>query len=251
MKKVFYCCLSVGLGLTGSGACAQSIKADSSAVTAAISSLSQRYSDGLRYESRLYNGPEYVSTVRSYIKGHAFLASADPQPATVEYGGAMYTGIALRYDLLRDLLVVKAPLGALDMQLVSERVTRFTLDDRQFVRLVVDSASASPVRTGFYEVLLDGPVQVLAARRKNMQQRSTATGMEGEITQKDSYFIGKGTRYYGVDNAKTVLVLFPQNKAALRKYIRTEKLKFGKTSREASLVELARYQATLPPAPGQ
>ena len=247
MKKSLVVCIGILLFLLSNRALGQAGNADSSAVNAAVSGLRQRYTAAVgRAESRLYNGPEYVSQVEAYLNGHPFFESAQAQNATITYGGATYVGVPLRYDLMLDLLVINAPRGDLDMQLINEKVTGFTVNNHSFIRLVADSVSGSPIRTGFYELLVDGPVQVLTARKKSKQKRSTAQGMVGEITQKNEFFIYKDRRYSPANSARQVLALFPEHKAALRKFVRTEKLKFREASRETDLIDLVRYQATLP-----
>jgi len=246
IRRVTTILYGLGAGLLGTPALGQAVVSpDSSARLAAAGSLRQHYAQTLRYESRLYDGPEYVSTVRHYVVGHPFFGSAEPQPATIEYGGATYPGVSLRYDLLHDQLVLPAPQGGLHLRLVNENVTRFQVGGHTFIRLAGTDSAGVLARPGFYDLLVDGPVQLLALRRKDLQERSTAGGMEGEITQKDEFFIYRGRRYYPAAKAGAVLALFPENKAALRKYIRAQKLKFSPARREEALVALIRYQATL------
>lgn len=244
MKNVLISSVCALLLLVTGRSLAQTVSIDSGA-TATL--LNQRYVQALGYESRLYNGPEYVNYVRNYINGHQFFETATEQEATVVYGGATYVGVPLRYDLIRDELVLKAPLGALSMQLVNEQVSRFTLDEHTFIRLVADSSSNSPVSTGYYDLLVDGPVRVLVSRRKGIQERSTSDGMTGEVTQKNELFISKDNHYYRVSKAKSVLALFPEHKGELRKFIRTKKLKFSAARRENAIADLVRYAATLAP----
>jgi hypothetical protein len=220
-----------------------------------MSSLRQHYTRARGAESRLYNGPEYVDYVKRHINGHQFLGPNELQLATVEYGGAIYERVPLRYDLVKDKLVVQWPMGMVDLALVNDNVRRFAIGPRHFVRLVAvplsspDSAGNGLARTGFYELLVDGPVQMLALRRKELQERAVAGRLEGSITQKNEFFICKEQRYYKVAKAGAVLAVFPESKVALRKYVRSEKLKFGEAYREASLLALMRYHATLAAAP--
>lgn len=234
------------LGL-GQRAQAQQAVADSSLLAAARHRLQQEYARGLGYALELYNGPEYLSDLPRNTQGHPFFSSRQAQPATITYGGYSYAGVPLRYDLLRKQLVLTAPGGGRDLTLVNEEVTRFTLGGHSFVRLVVDSSS-SAVRTGFYEVLVDGPVRLLAAHHKALQKRSTAEGVESEITTRDDYFLVQSQRYYPVAKAADVLRLFPQHKAALRQFASDNHLNFKPEGRALALVELVRYQATLAPA---
>ena len=249
MKKILVWSVLVLLLSIGSHALGQTTSADSSLSASAFNSLSQHYTSALRYESGLYNGPEYVNYVKPYLKGHPFFESAEAREATVEYGGSSYIGVPLRYDLMLGQLAVQAPSGALALRLVNERVARFTLGGHTFVRLVANPTNPT-LSTGFYELLVDGPVQVLAARKKGIQERSTSDGMVGEINQRNEFFIRKANHYYPVSKASSVLRLFPENKAALRKHIGAQKLKFNKVRFEEAIVELVRYHASITsPAP--
>ncbi|GAB3231374.1 hypothetical protein GCM10027346_17800 [Hymenobacter seoulensis] len=236
----------VGLAVAGRPGWAQTARPDSSLQTDAGNSLRQHYTQGLGYESGLYTGPEYVNYVKRYIVGHPFLGAGTPQEGTLDYAGFTYLGLPLRYDLVLDQVVLKSPSGGLDMSLVNEKVSRFTIGPHTFIRLAfTDSATAAGMRTGFYELLADGPVRLLALRRKEIQERAATDGMEGHIDQKNKFFINTRGQYYEVSKAKTVVTLFPEKKADLRKYIRSQHLTFSKATREKSLVTLARYISTL------
>jgi hypothetical protein len=223
---------------------------DSSLVAAATHTLAQRYAAGLGYESGLYNGPLYTDYVRAGTQGHRFFGTSAPQSASLTYGGRPYEGVPLRYDLIRDQLVLTAPTGSQEMTLVSELVSGFVLDGHVFTRLEVDSSAGAPVRTGFYEVLVEGPARLVAAHHKTLQRRSSAGRVESEITASDAYFVEKNRRYYAVEKAGALLSLFPEHKAALRQYSRTNHLSFRPDARAQALAALVRYEATLA-SPGQ
>ncbi|WP_375416495.1 hypothetical protein [uncultured Hymenobacter sp.] len=247
MKNRLLCSIFTS-ALLGLGGRAHGQATDSSAWATAASTLRQRYAAGLRYDSRLYDGPEYVNYVKGYVRGHPFFESAEEQEATIVYGGATYVGVPLRYDLLRGQLVLAHPPSGQQLRLVNEKVARFRLGGHTFIRLVADSnAQESVIRTGFYDLLVEGRTQLLAFRRKSAQARNTAEGREGEISQKNEFFLQAEGRYYSVTSAKQVLRLLPADKAALRQFSRAQKLKFSEASREQSLVALLRYYDSLPP----
>jgi len=227
-------------------ACAQQPAADTSQTV--LASLQQRYTATQGYNLRLYNGPEYVNYVRRYVKGHQFFGTDELQPATIDYDGATYPGIPLRYDLVRGQAVLKAPLGALDLRLVNEHLTRFTLAGHTFVRLLPTANNGLPAAIEFYDLLLDGSTPVLVARSKKVLESMTPEGARGEVVERNEVFIGKAGHYYLVSKASAVLRLFPENKAALRKYVKDKALKFNLQNRESSINELMRYQRTLAPA---
>jgi hypothetical protein len=237
--------LLAGLNLLCQHAAGQASRPDSSLVAAAIYRLGQRYTTAIGSESRLYNGPEYVDYVLPGTQGHRFFGTAEARPASISYAGHTYTGVPLRYDLVRGQLVVLAPGSGLALQLLNERVAGFSLDGHSFIRLVTDSSGNSPVRTGFYDLLVDGPVQLLASHHKTLERRAGERSVESEITARDTYFLHKDQHYYPLAKATELFRLFPKDKAALRQFSKDNKLSFRAEAREQSLSALVRYQATL------
>lgn len=238
--------LVLGLGRPAFGQSAPPLaRPDSSLVATAARSLGQQYATGLGYEAGIYNGPLYTDYVRAGTEGHRFFGSAAPQAASLTYAGQAYASVPLRYDLIRDQLVLTAPTGNQEMTLVNELVSGFVLDEHAFTRLTVDSSTSSPVRTGFYEVLVAGPVRLLAAHHKSLQKRSSGGRVESEITASDAYFLEKNRQYYAVEKAGAVWQLFPEHKAALRQYTRTNHLSFRPEARAQALAALVRYEAIL------
>ncbi|UOR05905.1 hypothetical protein MUN82_02110 [Hymenobacter aerilatus] len=221
---------------------AQVASADTSA-RVAEASLRQQYERALRNEWSLYNGPEYVDYVRRNTKGHRFFGSPDEQLATVTYGGTTYAKIPLRYDLVRQQLVLRPYQDDHQIQLVDELVEQFSIGGHTFVRL----GAEAPGRGRFYDVLVEGPVSVLASHHKNYSVRTAATAIEGEITAATDYYIRKEGVYHSVKKAKDVVRLFPEHRAALRSYLQANKV----AGREQAIVALVRYQAGLPTASSQ
>lgn len=241
MKTLLLCGLGALLGLP---ALAQPAASDTS-LLAATNGLRQQYARALRDESSLYSGPVYVNYVRPGTLGHRFFDSNEPQAATITYSGVTYSGVAARYDLVRDQVVLSAQGNTLDLSLVNERVARFTLGGHTFVRVVGDSATGLPERPAFYELLVPGPVRVLAAYRKKYVEGLEASHVVSDITARTDYFIQKDGRCYAASKIGDVLRLFPQQRAALRSYAQANSLQFDEAGRAAALVALVRYQATL------
>jgi len=215
---------------------AQTVAADTSA-RAAASGLRQQHSQSLRNAWSLYNGPEYVDYIRSNTNGHRFFAAKDEQLATITYGGITYDNVLLRYDLVREQLVLKPYQDDLQIILVNELVERFSIGEHTFVRL----GSDAPGRATFYDVLVDGPVQALAAHYKKYTEHTTLTTIEGEITATTNYYLRKDGRYYPIKKPKDVVRLFPEHRAALRSYLEKNK----DVAQEQALVAVVRYHAEL------
>ncbi|MBO0359221.1 hypothetical protein J0X19_14765 [Hymenobacter sp. BT186] len=237
MKRlVLFVVGSISLVSFGHQARAQRAPADTSASVAA-GGLQRQYNQLVRNAWSLYNGPEYIDYVRSNTNGHRFFGTKDEQLATVTYAGTTYANVLLRYDLIRGQLVLKPYQDDFQIQLVNELVERFSIGGHTFVRLGADA----PGRAAFYDVLVDGPVQALAAHYKKYTEHTTVTTIEGEITATTTYYLHKDGQYYPIKKPKDVVRLFPEHRAALRSYLQ----KNNEPEPEQAFIALVRYQAEL------
>ena len=223
---------------------------DPDMVTAALKKATDLYTQSIDSESHLYHGLEYVDYDKPYLEGHQFYRTNTEAEATVVYDGAQYTQVPLLYDLVLDQVIIEHPESAYRMSLISEKVKSFSYLKHTFIRLEQDTLSDSPIRAGFYDLLVAGNASVLARRTKNIQERASQGGMEGEFHDKISYFIQKDNRYYSVSGKKSLLNLFPDQKKDLQKYVSSNKLNFRK-NREAALVQLMQHYNTLPATAAQ
>jgi len=244
MKALFYCFALAGI-LGYNQAAGQATPPDSANTLLAIKNLSERYNQALEDEKHIFNGKEYISPDKYYLKGHPFFQSSEEQDGDVYYDNFLYTNIPLLYDVTLDQIVLPAPAGSLLFKLENQKVASFKVHGHTFIRLVTDSVAQSAIRTGFYDVLVDGKTKALAKRIKEPAEDITERGMEGSFLVKDKFFVFKNERYFPVSTKKSLLKIFAENKKELQKFIRSQRLSFKKENREASLVKLVQYYNNL------
>ncbi|AIZ62934.1 hypothetical protein PK28_03170 [Hymenobacter sp. DG25B] len=244
---LFLFLLAFGVSLAARG---QVPHPDSTFLTAAARQLTHHYEAMRQDQSQLYHGKEYVDYTRYYRKseGHQFFESNKPQLGSVAYWGHSYPNVPLLYDIRLDQLVLQQPATALFLHLVEEKVAGFTVGTHRFVRLENQPGAPHAVATGFYEVLLDGPVRVLAKRRKEMKEQSDQKIYYPVFRVIDQLYVQMGNAYYPVSQLAPVLRIFPDQRKELQKFSRSQKLRFKKATREADLVRLIRYYQSLPAA---
>ena len=244
---VFYVyCASCSLMATA--AFGQASPADSTFLAAATQQVQQRYADAITDQSQLYEGSEYVDYKRYYqeVKGHQFFDKSSPAAGSLIYKGHLFAGVPLLYDVRFDQIITQHPTNSFMLKLVSEQVTSFTLaGDHRFIRIAHDTTSKSSIPTGYYEVLLDNQVKLLAKRRKRIQEQPSQGAVNAEFTTIDRYYLQVGPEFYPVKGKSSVLGIFPEQRKALQKFVRDNKLTFAKSQREADLLALTRYYSTL------
>ena len=211
----------------------------------------QAYARSFRAHPQLFNGPEYVDYTLRYRQrtGHQWLLTPEMQTGTVHYNGRAFDAVQLNYDVVRDQLVLPQPTSPLLLRLVNEKVRSFDLGDRHFVRLVADSTTAGVLRTGYYELLTEGPVRVLARRAKRQQELLRQGGIDVSFSVVDRLFIHKDGTYFPVRRKGAALRLLADQPGPVKQFVRDHKLRFQKAQFEADLVQLVRYYASLTPGP--
>lgn len=217
-------------------------------LSASVAAAQKQYEASFVSHSQLYSGPEYLDYAKRYSKqeGHQFYAWPTQQPGSVYYNDHLFSDVRLVYDIVLDQVVTSPPGSPLTLRFVNENVRYFTINDKRFVRLVADSASSRIIRTGYYELLLDAPVQVLAKRTKRTQERLVQQQRHVEFTSKDRLLLKKGSTYYPIKGKAAAMRLFADRAPEMQAYLKEKKLSFKKEAFEASLVLLARHYSELP-----
>jgi hypothetical protein len=213
----------------------QGAAADSSFRSQAIRYAHTRYVRSTSDQARLYNGAEYVGHLPT-IKGHPF-ADSLWRTGSITYDGVTYQNIRLLYDVVDDVVIVPHSDSVYRIQLQSIKINRFSIPNRNFIRIVRDTAHNVGLRTGFYEQLYDGRSKVLVKRVKTIKTELVQNSVKEEYLSEYSYYIGKNGLFYPVKSKRSVLNLFADQKKPLRKYIRENRIKFGRY-RESAIVKL-------------
>ena len=203
------------------------------------------YQSATLYSPHLYNGPRY-HIYDSRSKEHQFFESEDWQPGSVLYDGQSYRNISLLYDIFKSYVVVRHPERAGLVQLQSERVRAFTVADKHFVRIEKSEEKGIDVPTGFYQVLYNGKTQVLARRVKERQEQIENNKITVYFPPKDFFYIKKDGVYHLIRSKKAALALFDDQKNALRKSLRENRINYRK-SRDLALIQMATQYDKLRP----
>ncbi|GAA4500609.1 hypothetical protein GCM10023172_21110 [Hymenobacter ginsengisoli] len=194
----------------------------------------------------LFNGSEYVDYSKPGSIGHQFFLDANPQMGTIVYRQGSFQDVLLRYDLLLDQVVMTYPGQTAVVTLVPDFISSFTLGSHQFARIRADSTTSRIMPTGFYEVLLPGPVSLLARHTKRVEQTYVQQNLRFEYRQADQLLVRTASGAAEVSSLKDMLALLPAHKAEAQRYARQHKLRFRAAQREASALEVLRYYNTLP-----
>jgi hypothetical protein len=242
--KTLYTLLLLGLDsfllFTSCFAQGKSAQADTSHQASAVGHAVSVYHQAMSQQAHLFNGSEYLD-YNQPKRGHQFFKTREWEDGTITYDGIVYPKLPMLYDLVKDLVVIghfDETGTSLNIRLNKERVQRFTLQGHTFVRIVGDSSNSTSVAAGFYDLLYDGQVKVLAKRQKKYQQSVEDRHVILVFSSKDRYYIRVGDQYHLVKSKGSALKVFQEHRKELVRYLRQHKHNFS-DDRELALVALA------------
>jgi hypothetical protein len=204
----------------------------------AVKNLVEIYKHAAGDQTRLYNGSQYNGYYFSFTNGHAFFKYDKPGNGSVLYDGVLYENTALQFDEVQDVLIADSTRR---IQLINDRVERFSLFDNNFVRLVKDTSSAaSPIKTGFYNILYEGKHSLLKKEEKFIREEISTGELLRYIETHTFYYLKKDNVYLPLRSRKAILSIFADKKKELRQYTRKNKLSY-KRGRDEMLAKLTAY----------
>jgi len=218
---------------------AQSSSDDSLSLVKSINNALTIYYQSAGDQSRLYNGTEYTGYPFSFVEGSPFFLTSQPQRGSIIYDGVEYRDIDLQYDELSGLVILHDENHRI--QLSNDRISRFTIGNYPFIRIVNDSLNPAIPATGFYNILYEGNLTVLKKEIKSIRQiYSYSQEITRVIDVKMNYYFRKNNEYTVIKSQKELLNFFGDRKKDIQQYIKNNKLSFKKDP-DNLLVKVAVY----------
>lgn len=222
-------------------ACCQSTTPDTLFVSKAALHAREIYTAGIGTGAHLFNGIQFKElNLHSYDRGYPYFLSDDWVDGSIFYDGQSYHDVAILYDVTRDKIIIDHAFSHFSIELINEKVKSFSISSHTFIRLVKDTLRDSPIRTGYYDLLYNGNVKVYAKRRKEIREIIESRTLIRSFDEIDQFMIYKNGHYHSVKGRVSVLKVFSDRKASVRKFLNKSKMNF-RANREQALAESARF----------
>ena len=231
-----------GAPLAGFG---QSSATDSTRLVASIKSASSHYTAAISNNSELFNGPEYIfyNKALQKTKGHPFFETDQTQQGSVLYNGASFSDVPLLYDIKLDQLITFYPVSLLKIQLITPSVGSFSINNHSFICL--PEIKETNFTAGFYELLASGKASIIARRVKETEKSIQGGQVEYSFIERDKYYIRHNEKTYLISSGADIIRLFPEQRKELQKFVKSNRLRFKKNSREKDMIQLISYYNAL------
>jgi hypothetical protein len=190
-----------------------------------------------------YMGRPLMLTQYTDVKGSPFLYDEWKEGFVEMQSGKAFSGVKLKYDQVEDELMFLNSKG--EELLFVEPVVKFELNKRHFHKGYTATDGTPP--TAFYEVLVNGPVQLLKRISKKVYEEvpySSATKVRSIIAT-EAYYVSVAEDASLIKikkDKKSLLQALPGKKIELEQYVKDQLLDLRQ---EAHMVILMNYYNTL------
>ena len=200
--------------------------------------VAQNYIPSASNFARLYVGqvePQYQMSLLHDIP--YYNGSTNMYKGRICYYGDVYDNVQLRYDQLKQFVVVLSPVGNVFCLPEQEHIEWFELDGHRYVHDPEDASRYSAL-------LCDGSTNGIRLYHSVWKVYSGEDTFGGKkylkvLSTKEQYtLITNNGEIYHVKNASDVASLFPEQKAKIKQIAKQDRLSFSKNKREQSLIKL-------------
>lgn len=222
---------------------AQGTASDSSFYQKALVNTMAVYHQSFGDQSALYNGSRYGEYLYKFKEGDPYFYSPAPVAGTVIYDGIKYDNILMRYDEIRDELIINDQGNRI--QLLKEKVQYFNLYTADFIHIKKDSLVNNFISSGFYNLLYKGKICLLKKEIKTSRDElSIGTELQISIERNDYYYIKKDNKFYPIKNKGNLFNVFEDKKSEVQQFIKANDLSF-KRDRQNMLTKTTAYYDSL------
>lgn len=205
------------------------------AVNNAVSLYHQSSGD----QAGIYNGSQYGGYNFHFKEGHPYFNADQFTMGTIMYDGVLYDSVMLLFDEIMEVVVMQNVV--IRVQLITDKISGFEINNNHFIRIVKDSNSAALINTGFYNRLYEGNITLLKKEVKTIREQiSNIDGLQRFVDTKNHYYIKEANKYHVIKRKKDLLALFGSRKKQVQQYIKENHLSYRK-DRDNTLIKVTAY----------
>ena len=181
-------------------------------------------------EASIYSGILH-NRYSSDINGIAYYNSEDWQRGEVIYEGVLYKSVLMKYDLVKDqLIVISNDTSGVSIGLFSPRVKQFAFSGSTFIR--IDNNNAGIIQSGFYRQLTIGKVTALARVKKIISEKIIDNRIVRYFEVNIKYYVFKEGKYFYIQNKNDLFNVLKDHKKEVQALMKKNKFNYRKKPEE-------------------
>jgi hypothetical protein len=222
---------------------AQIRNSDSTLLLKSVQQQKATFQEYVNVNAPLYNGTSYIKYWNKVI-GHPYFISDQFQNADINYQNYYYYNIPLKYDLVKNQLVILNASKEFEMTLINDHISEFKISSHFFIKINIDSSHAYNPGPGFYELVYPGRSAVIIKYQKRVEASLKAEDNTSSFAAYSNYYVFSKNEYHEISSISDFFNIHKDYRSVLKKYMRKEKSNFSKDPAKA-LILLASYFDTV------
>jgi hypothetical protein len=211
-----------------------------SALNNAKEGIATLYYEAVQAQSLLYNGREYVDSYENRnLEGHVYFLSNDWQSGNICYNNLFYTNVLLKYNLVTDKLILQSPRTTNDIELISEKISYFTIGEHRFVNLSSIPVIQNSLKVQFVNLIYSGQTSVFQVYEKKVQSEESSLNVLLKVKERRYTYFIKNSNFFVVKSESKALKILSDERQSLRRYLSIKGIKYKKNE-TSSLVEIVK-----------
>ncbi len=197
------------------------------------------YVSAIKEDLELFNGKEHVEYQFSFEYGSPYFFESSFSKGDVTYQNKTYKDIPLMYDIIKDEIAI---LNYKLYRLIPDKtkVDAFTVHGHHFIKLANSISNYKELPKGYFDLLYNGEISMLAKRTKNIQNRYKNTSIETRVYSKDFFYIQKNNTLLEFRSKKSFLKLLSDKKKEIAQFTRQNNLSY-RAGKEQTMVKIISY----------
>jgi len=196
-------------------------------------------SDLVEFAGEKYGTNDFLVNGWKYYPEH-FNAKGSPNFLNLSWtdgflstsGGETFEGLALRYNLQMDEVVLRQTLSdglPAFVMLNKDFISSFTIQSHTFIK--ANNLTPDMQIMGYVEVVYSGGISLYLKHQKEFVGNYNANTPEGSFSkQKTTKYILINNQLVRVQKKKALLALFPEHKKQIKKFMSSNKIRFKKAT---------------------
>jgi hypothetical protein len=180
------------------------------------------------------NGPLHINSYLPFYKSDSYYLSDKFTSADVSYDGQFYYDQKLKYDIYKDILILK-PNGEynyMGLILIKEKIDFFSINGKKFINLNFKKAILPEFINGYYELILTTEKFIFYIKHhKDISKIIIDTNILNEFEENNQFVLNYKDKFFQINSKKDLTNLFPEYRNKINEYylLNKEKEKINRT----------------------
>jgi len=138
-------------------------------------------------------------------------------------------------------LVIMLYQSELTISLLGDKLTSFDVFGHHFIYVKNNPAAINAVKPGIYEELYGGKTLVLKKWDRSIQQDHSLAAIGTYFSTAIDYYVYNNNAYFSANSKGEFLDALKDKKQNVQQFIRANKIKFKKDTKETAMARVAAY----------